>query len=553
MMASPSPLLQPPCEGYLIKGPHIEYVSASCRSGWRKRWFVLTSTQLDYYDDARRRSLQGSVPLSHCRTLRAALLHHKFPNVFALETQNRTFFLSARSTEDKRRWIAALREMLGTRILPSPALPPEPAFFERIRTQALSYDNVPPLEVNFRNERLQTPLHIATQHDNGLHILLHFGADADAVDENGDTALHIGAAKSTDACVSDLLTASPDTNLRNHAGDTALQIAARVGCEGSVRLLLPLAPPSPSVLLDSEGYSLLQSALRNKVPFADEELLRRLINTDVLHNRDREGNTALHLACGLGRLSLVADILAISTADVALQNNRGWTPAMLSVAAAVPVTNQHTLALLCPPALVNVCNEDGDTVVHIAARKGHGPAVAFLVQSGADVSIVNKSGATPLLVALREGASYRRQLPAVLAHLIPASRVDVPLDPDSGNHVLHMLVQALDGSQDRIVAVCVKAGADVNAKNKQGKSALFVAAEEGATKFLIALLTRGGADVNSECKGESALERCCALGKTSTARVLISHKAACSKEKLVELATANHHKNILTLLGETLK
>lgn len=53
-------------------------------------------------------------------------------------------------------------------------------------------------DVDIRNNRRQTPLHLATSqgHWSLVELLVHFNADVASADEDGDTVLHIAIAKS---------------------------------------------------------------------------------------------------------------------------------------------------------------------------------------------------------------------------------------------------------------------------------------------------------------------------------------------------------------------
>lgn len=61
------------------------------------------------------------------------------------------------------------------------------------------------------------------------------------------------------------------------------------------------------------------------------------------------------------------------------------------------------------PDLVNMCDEDGDTALHHAARNGRARLVRALLKSGADVGKENLSGSTPLEAAAHNTADKDRQ------------------------------------------------------------------------------------------------------------------------------------------------
>ena len=69
---------------------------------------------------------------------------------------------------------------------------------------------------------------------------------------------------------------------------------------------------------------------------------------------------------------------------------------------------------------VNAKNEDGETVLRVAAEKGHASVVALLLKAkGVDVNDGDESGETPLYIAAREGHA------SVVELLLKADGVDV--------------------------------------------------------------------------------------------------------------------------------
>ena len=85
---------------------------------------------------------------------------------------------------------------------------------------------------------------------------------------------------------------------------------------------------------------------------------------------------------------------------------------------------------------MNWCNAEKDTPLHAAARRGHIETVNFLLEKGANTSLLGGDGLTALHIACRRG------------------------DPDC-------------------VAVLVDQGADVGVKSSDGKTALEIAREKG--------------------------------------------------------------------------
>ncbi|ELU10653.1 hypothetical protein CAPTEDRAFT_102425, partial [Capitella teleta] len=58
-----------------------------------------------------------------------------------------------------------------------------------------------------------------------VHLLIEYGADVNAVDGDGNRALHWAAAKGIVCATEKLLSNHADPNLKNNEGDTALHSA----------------------------------------------------------------------------------------------------------------------------------------------------------------------------------------------------------------------------------------------------------------------------------------------------------------------------------------
>jgi len=74
-----------------------------------------------------------------------------------------------------------------------------------------------------------TALHIAASkgHEICVEMLLSHGASIEATNNNGDTALHLAAFKGHEICVELLLSYGANVDAITNAGDTALRLAAR--------------------------------------------------------------------------------------------------------------------------------------------------------------------------------------------------------------------------------------------------------------------------------------------------------------------------------------
>ena len=174
-------------------------------------------------------------------------------------------------------------------------------------------------------------------------LLLHEGADANARDNDGRTALYWAAKDGHEAVVRLLLRMGAKVNTRDKDRETVLFWAARGGHKAVVQLLL------------KKG--------------AD-------VNT-----RDNDGRTALYLAARGGHEAVVQLLLekgvGVNTRDKYGERVLHW--------AAVEGHEAVVQLLLEKGANVNTVDDYGRTALHTAAREGHEAVVQLLLEKGADV------------------------------------------------------------------------------------------------------------------------------------------------------------------------
>lgn len=135
------------------------------------------------------------------------------------------------------------------------------AMYEDVVDALLSY---PDLDPNARGLNARPALLAYVWRDNPERVekLLAHGADVNAPDADGDTALHGAAQTGNTEIMKRLLDKSADPNAKNKQGGTPLMWAAVYGHEDAAQLLLSRG--ADASLKDNDGITAAEWAARNK-------------------------------------------------------------------------------------------------------------------------------------------------------------------------------------------------------------------------------------------------------------------------------------------------
>ncbi len=402
------------------------------------------------------------------------------------------------------------------------------------------------VEVDVRNGGGQTPLHLAASNENPsvAALLLEAGADVNAREEfieerygrtgvapnHNRTPLHYAASNTNTTVAAMLLDAGAVVDPRDGDGRTPLHFAAESNNAPVGNLLL--AAGAAVNVRDVDGVTplLLAGSWGGGGRFRNPALAEALLDAggDASIVAGYWGRSALHSAVIMGghdaeaAVRLVARLLQAG-ADPDVRADAGHTP--LHYAARLKSEALITTLLGAFPDVV-ARDEDERTPLHVAAESARdATAVEALLQAGAEVDARDSNGETPLHLAV--GASVRwadgiflwhfrwpgetggpLANPAVLALL--RAGADVNARNRAANTPLH---HAVSQGNPLHVAALLNAGADANALNESGDSPLHLAASRRATAEevpsgaeIVTALFDAGADLNARnAMGETPL------------------------------------------------
>jgi uncharacterized protein len=242
-----------------------------------------------------------------------------------------------------------------------------------------------------------------------VRALLKQGADVNAAQGDGMTALHWAASNGDAALTQMLLSAGANIRATTRLGAiTPLLMASQAGHAQVVATLLAAGADANSST--ATGATALMLAARS----GSTETVTRLVETgaDVNAREKGFGQTALMVAAGLDRADVVRLLLArgadwkaaSSIADLksltTIMDDGTGRPQQQAPASGrdVPgVTRGYRYNEL-------IGTQGGLTAMHFAVRQGSAAAARALVDGGADVNLVSPGDkAPPLLVALING------------------------------------------------------------------------------------------------------------------------------------------------------
>ncbi|MCA8945826.1 MAG: ankyrin repeat domain-containing protein [Planctomycetes bacterium] len=231
-----------------------------------------------------------------------------------------------------------------------------------------------------------------------LDVLIRYGADVNQRNKNDGTALMTALAEKNDRNLRRLLEAGAKQRGIASNDATALSMAGFQGSVECARILLEFG--ADPMELDGEGRTALHAAAGSPSGGSTEVLrllLAHLPNREAVDVQNSTGRTPLEAAVVVGNADAV-EVLIAAGANVAGEGSIAFSFAALKND--VRVLN----VLLAAGADPNAHTASLQTPLHLAAREGASDALAVLLKAGAKPNAQDDTGDTPL----HEAAESRR-------------------------------------------------------------------------------------------------------------------------------------------------
>lgn len=383
-----------------------------------------------------------------------------------------------------------------------------------------------------------TALHWAAQWDKAdmADLLIRGGGKVSAADNYGVTPLLLACTNRSVLMVDLLLKAGANPNAAQVYGETVLMTCARTGALDAVKALLARGA-DVNAKETTEG----QTALMWAAAEGHTEIVRTLIERGAdVHAHSTKGYTALLLTAREGNLEATKALLA-SGADVNEAAKDGTTALVVATVRSHPeyakfLLNQGVNPNLGPGFAPmhwavgvwdtylsdfsnGITNEDTEwSAFGGLPRAERLDLVKALLTHGADPNTRaqknpnygmkvkggngNLVGATPFLIAAQANdVAVMRELVAHGADPnVPTNLGTTPLMVAAGIGHLPGMSRSTEANALEAIKLCLELGADINAVNKNGDTALHGAAWRHFADSIVQFLVDHGANLNAKNK-----------------------------------------------------
>ncbi|XP_044581407.1 putative ankyrin repeat protein RF_0381 [Cotesia glomerata] len=291
-----------------------------------------------------------------------------------------------------------------------------------------------------------------------------------------DTPLHLAVLNKYKGIVKTLLDRGADINALNSEGMTPLDLAANSQLCSIVELIL--CQKNEVISSKWANYPLLHSAATSSVIIV-QNLLDKGLEVDFL----KDGLTPLHRATFSGCLAVVkclvehqANINAVSNSNYHLGFAARYV-AQLSAKQAMSYLDRKNTSP------ISSAYQDKETPLSLALLLSNEKIINVFLSHGVDINTVMHNGLTPLQYAVKN--DKESMVLFLLKH-----GADIKILDKSGRSILHFTLPL-----SKSAVLLLKAGANVNAKNRKGEALLHCACENGNLRGVKTLL-KYGADIN---------------------------------------------------------
>nr|WP_257263334.1 ankyrin repeat domain-containing protein [Endozoicomonas sp. ONNA2] len=339
----------------------------------------------------------------------------------------------------------------------------------------------------------------------------------------------------------------------NKDGNKALYLAAQNGYTDTVMALLDidfinqgLGRKSEHALLDytlkacqiadQNGHPETATELRGPmlhlaVKNGDKRVVMELLQIDgsLARKRDEAGDMALHVASLKSRTEIVQVLLDFDPSLAKDKGADGKTPHHHAAGGDEESLSGNCLELLIGAEPdIDATDNSGNTPLHLAAKRGYSGCVKLLLDAGADIKANNKKK-TPLHLATQKKEEFgEKEKCKGCVELLTEAGADIDATDKHGNTPLN---NAAASDLFGCGKFLLDAGADIKA-NLEGESPLHKACYGQGNHHYVRLLIEKGADINAaDNSGNTALHHAAKHRNTECMKLLLDAGAIIKSNK----------------------
>lgn len=343
---------------------------------------------------------------------------------------------------------------------------------------------------------------VQTQNTAKIRDVFGLDTDINAVNDQGQSALHLAAMKDLSDITAVLIARGAAIDKPDKYGKTPLHYAVERGSTKSIPLLVKAG--ASTFKSDKEGRSPLSIAI-SQAP----DLVSILANVDNVRAKDDQGNTVLHMAGELGLVSLVDYLLSLNP-DVTARNLQGLTALDMAlnhikseshaesawklIQKGSPRPNDKNFMYYWQAGAAGnpqMSFELGNTSLHYAASRGHLGILMFLIPQFTQVDCKDIPGNTPFHRAI-ENAQFDA------ATLLLKNKADINATDFNKNSALHLALTSQKPEEG--LSFLLQNGASSNIKNNFGNTPLHLVISLNLSPSLVLLLINQKSDVEARNK-----------------------------------------------------